>query len=158
MAICGGGPGSKCISMSCLLMMYPGPMDEVHPTTKLQLATKKRNDNARRLEESFNSSIVARIPARQKEGSRRLHYLRHFGSGVNVLTSAATDTNKSCAVMISRRLARPYFFLRLVVVHSAVDPLNNLFLRQAGIFQTRNLGACKRRLVLKAPLQQDLHR
>ena len=48
--------------------------------------------------------------------------------------SAPTNTNKSGAVMISRRLTRAYFLFRLVVVHPLVDSLKNLSLRQAGIF------------------------
>jgi hypothetical protein len=50
------------------LMMYPGPNEEVHPVAKLKMSTKKRNDNARRLERSFNASIVARIQVGQKVG------------------------------------------------------------------------------------------
>jgi hypothetical protein len=36
-------------------MMYPGPKDEVHPATKLKLATKKRTANARKLEAGLNA-------------------------------------------------------------------------------------------------------
>jgi hypothetical protein len=56
--------------MSCLLMMYPGPKDDVHAAAKVQLAVKKTNDNARKLAGSLNASIVARIQVRQKAGSR----------------------------------------------------------------------------------------
>src|ERR1700736_5654184 len=128
MAICGGGPGAKCTSISCLLMMVPGPRDEAHPATKTQLATKKANDHARRLAGSFNALIVTRIQVWKKAGLQpRLGFFGHFGSSLlraKVLAaSAPTNTNKPCAVMISRRFARAYFLFCLVVVHTLFDAL-----------------------------------
>src|ERR1700719_528976 len=74
--------------MSCLLIVYPGPKDEVQPATKLKLVTKKRNGNAPRLEVSFNASIVARIQAGKKAGSQpRLREPRHFGVNVKLISA-----------------------------------------------------------------------
>ena len=116
-------------------MVYPGPKDEVHPATKPQLATKKRNRNARKLEGSFNGSIVARIQVWQKVVRKRDYFRAAIlAEGEKGLSSAATDTDKTRTVVISRRLARSYFLLRLVVVHPLVDALKNLSLRQSGIF------------------------
>ena len=70
---------------------------------------------------------------------------------------AATDAHETCPGTIAGRFARGDLAVRLSVRETGFDLVQNLLLRQTGIFQASDFRGADRRMSLQAALQNILH-
>ena len=131
---------SKCDADFLPLDHVPGSQSNCTSSAPIRRSEKEREQNQTLMPGNIQNAMIltGERSSIKSDGRSRT------GKLAGLMGSAAADASKARASVIAGRLALGHLVVSLGVGHPLIYSIDNLFLRQANVFQTSDLGGAQR--------------